>query len=148
MKPTAWRGSYRRCLDPYHSTKRRQSSSDPSTRSVQVLTRAPFPPSGRDHSDENNADLWVLVGLLGPFDGCLPECLWVWRNTTEPRFLFSPFWASFSRINSDLLTRKRKQVDRPESGHKNIYCCGWNVRNVAALFQRDVGPVVIILSFL
>lgn len=72
----------------------------------------PAPPSA--HWDDKNVDLWVLVRVLGPFDGCPHKCLWVWRNATEPRFLFSPFCASLSWINSDLLTREHKQVDRPD----------------------------------
>lgn len=72
----------------------------------------PVPPSA--HWDDKNVDLWVLVRVLGPFDGCPHKCLWVWRNATEPRFLFSPFCASLSWINRDLLTREHKQVDRPD----------------------------------
>lgn len=34
------------------------------------------------------------------------------------------------------------------AGQKNIYCCGWNVRNAATLFQYDVVPALTILSFL
>lgn len=43
----------------------------------------------------------------------------------------------FSWINRDLLTRKCKQVDWSESGHENIYCCGWNAENAAVLNMKQ-----------
>lgn len=141
-KAAAWCGSYRWCLDSYHSTNRRQSSSSPLTRSVQAFTQlhsCPPPPSIQ------NAHLWVAVGRLGLIDGCLCERLWVLEERGWAAVPVLTILGQFSWIKSNLLTRKRKQVNWPESGHKNFYCCGWNVRNVATLFECDVGLAFIIL---
>lgn len=48
----------------------------------------------------------------------------------------SHHFGQFSWINCDLLTRKCKQVDWSESGHENIYCCRWNVKNAAVLNMK------------
>lgn len=92
-----------------------------------------------------NAHLWVAVGRLGLFDGCLCERLWVLEERGWAAVPVLTILGQFSWIKSNLLTRKRKQVNWPESGHKNFYCCGWNVRNVATLFECDVGLAFIIL---
>lgn len=85
-------------------------------------------------SERKPVDLQVHFRLFCLLDGCLSSCLWIWGTLwRKSHSSCSHHSGQFSWINCDLLTRKCKQVDWSESGHENIYCCRWNVKNAAVL---------------
>lgn len=90
--------------------------------------------------------LWVLLRVLRLLEGCLPNCLWI-GGTLLSHSSCSRHSGPFSWIKRDLLTRKRKHVDWPESRHKNIYCCWRNVENAAVLNMKRERCHEVSLSF-
>lgn len=75
------------------------------------------------HSDDNKKCRFVSCA----FDGCLRERRWISEERDCGALPFLTIPSQISRINCDLLTRTRKQVDGPAGGRESFHCCGWNV---------------------